>query len=415
MKVLFISYNGALEPHVQSQGIPYLRGLVRRGVECTLLTFEKLNKANRADFKRKVDKLKKELEAQRIRWYHLRYHKRPSFLVTVFDIFAGTIFSLYILISKRIDIVHARSLIGAIMGCMAARLTGKKFIFDPRGIMSEEYIDGGMWKKQSLIYRTALNLEKGLLNNSDALVVLTKNIKDFLINTDYLPKRFHDRKKDITVIPCCVDTERFNTLQTPSVRALRERYGLSGKFVFLYSGSIGSWYLLEEMIDFFLAAKSVIKNAHFLVLAHVNKEVVRDSWKRRGLSFSDITIREVEFEEMPNFVKLADVGLFLIKPAFSKRSSCPIKFAEYLAGGLPVVINSGIGDTDSIVEKYKLGIVVRDFCKESYLDALNKLSELSKESDKLSARCQRAAKEFFSLEKGTSEYFSIYNKVLTRP
>ena len=40
-RVLFISYNGMLDPLGQSQVIPYLRELARAGVRFTLLSFER--------------------------------------------------------------------------------------------------------------------------------------------------------------------------------------------------------------------------------------------------------------------------------------------------------------------------------------------------------------------------------------
>src|SRR5690242_9441765 len=40
-RVLFISYNGMLDPLGQSQVLPYLRELARRGVGFTLLSFER--------------------------------------------------------------------------------------------------------------------------------------------------------------------------------------------------------------------------------------------------------------------------------------------------------------------------------------------------------------------------------------
>ena len=40
-RVLFISYNGMLDPLGQSQVLPYLRELAKRGVRFTLLSFER--------------------------------------------------------------------------------------------------------------------------------------------------------------------------------------------------------------------------------------------------------------------------------------------------------------------------------------------------------------------------------------
>ena len=410
MKALFISYNGALEPLMQSQGIPYLKGLSCKGVKYSLLTFDKANREDQY-LSQKIDKLKDELIAFKIKWYSLKYHKKPSLPATLFDIFIGIIFGLYLVVSKKIDIIHARATVPAAMGYAISKITGKKFIFDERGLTAEEYIDGGMWKKNSLSYKLTLFFEKKFLTSADGLILLSYNIKDFLEHSTYLPVNRKNEKQNIMVIPCCVDTKKFNR-RSLSTENLREKYNLSQKFVFLYIGSLGTWYLLEEMIDFFLVAKTSIKNAHFLILTHTDKKIAEQTCKIKGLSFEDVTIGQVEFEEMPDFIKLGHVGLFFIKPVLSKRSSCPTKFAEYLACGLPVIINSGIGDTDIIVEKYDVGVVVRDFQRESYLDSLSKLSELLIEKSLLSERCNKTAKEVFSLEIGVSKYFDIYNKAL---
>jgi glycosyltransferase involved in cell wall biosynthesis len=409
MKTLFITYNGALEPLIKSQGIPYLKGLSSRGVDCVLLSFERPPKDRKA-FKNKTESLKKELRESGIEWFRLRYHKNPSVPATLFDILIGIIVCIWIVISRKVDIIHARAAVAAVMGYAAARIAGIKFLFDERGLMAEEYADGGMWKRDGVLYRFTRYVEKKLLSSADAIVVLTENIKDFLLNGGYIQKEREWKRPDVTVIPCCVDTLRFNDTPPPD-RRFKGGRDLSGKFVFLYTGSLGTWYLLEEMIDFFLAAKSLINNAHFMVLTHIGRSMVMDSWTRRGLSFEDITLEEAEFERMPDYIKLADAGIFFIKPALSKRSSCPIKFAEYLACGLPVVINSSIGDTDIIVEKYRLGAVIRKFDNEGYLNGVNRLLDLKKEGGPLYGRCGAAAKELFSLETGVSRYLGIYNKL----
>ena len=408
MKALFISYNGALEPLMQSQGIPYLKGLSCKGVKYSLLTFDKANRGDQY-LSQKIDKLKDELKAFNIKWYSLKYHKKPSLPATLFDIFIGIIFGLYLVVSKKIDIIHARATVPAAMGYVISKITGKKFIYDERGLAAEEYIDGGMWKKNSLSYKLTLYFEKRFLTSADGLIVLTKNIKDYLEQSTYLPANRKNKKQNITVIPCCVDIKKFDR-NSLSTEKLRVKYNLSQKFVFLYIGSLGTWYLLDEMIDFFIVAKTLINNAHFLILTHTGKDIVEHSLERKGLSFDDITIDHVEFEEMPNHIKLGHVGMFFIKPVFSKRSSCPTKFAEYLTCGLPVIINSGIGDTDTIVETNKAGIVVDEFSERAYKKAVEELIELLSERDVLRQRCRRAAEKELSLNIGVERYWNIYNR-----
>lgn len=396
MKALFVTYNGALEPLIQSQGIPYLKGLSDKGVKCFLLSFEKKLEG--------IGKLKKELNEYGIKWYHLRYHKSPSLPATLFDIATGILAGLYIVISKDIDIVHSRATVPAVMGYVIARLTGKRFIFDVRGIMAEEYTDGGMWKRNSFLYKVTSRIEKKLLNKADFLVVITENIKEYLINDDR-------KRQNIAVIPCCVDIKKFNK-ESDLTEVLRKKYKLSGKFVFLYTGSVGTWYLLNEMIDFFIAAKTLVNNAHFLILTHVDKNMVIATCGKKNLSSDDVTIDSAEFNNMPSYIKLADAGVFFINPCFSKRLSCPTKFPEYLACGLPLVINAGIGDTDKIVRDYKLGVVIDKFNQGSYLSNTYQLLELMKEKGVVSDRCKKVAEERFSLDMGVSKYFDAYRSLI---
>jgi hypothetical protein len=90
--VLFISYNGMLDPLGQTQVIPYLRELAKRGVRYTLLSFEK-PQAFTSEGQRRAAELNQQLLDQGIEWHFLRYHQRPSLPATHFDLVAGIIYA----------------------------------------------------------------------------------------------------------------------------------------------------------------------------------------------------------------------------------------------------------------------------------------------------------------------------------
>lgn len=406
MKTLFITYNGATEPLIRSQGIPYLKGLSRAGIGSVLLSFEKPG-VHRTS----VAALERELKESDIEWKRLKYHKSPSLPATVFDILMGIFAGIWITLSHHIDVIHARATVPAVIACSIAFLTGKKFIYDERGLMAEEYADGGMWKRDGFIYRIVRSIEKRLLLRADTVVVLTENIKRFLTDGGYLPHR--GKNLNIHVIPCCVDIEKFAPVPRDKLR-LREkiRSGLGGKFIFIYTGSLGTWYMLEEMLDFYVAARSAAPEAHLLVATHIDRETVRAAWAKRGFSFDDITITGAEFADMPDYLNAADAGMFFIKPVLSKRSSCPIKFAEYLACGLPVVINGGIGDTADVVEANRVGVVVRGFSRDEYDRAARSIIALAKEGDTMK-RCRLTAEKEFSLGSGIKKYEMVYESTVS--
>ena len=412
MNTLFISYNGAMEPLVKSQGTPYIEGLGQKDIGCVMLTFEK-SFPDTNTFKNALERMRAELNKKNIEWFHLKYHKKPTVPATLLDILTGTIVSIYIVLSRSIHIIHCRATVAGLMGFIAARLTGRKLLFDARGLMAEEYVDGGIWKKSSLLYHCTAMFEKHLLKKADAVVVLSENIRQFLLTSNYLYSN-SQKKRQITVIPCCVDVKKFNRFSILDT-SLREKNHLEGKFVFLYSGSLGTWYLLEEMCDFFAAAKTVIPNAYFLILTHSPAESVIRCWSEKKLDPADFAVKNCAFENMPEMLTLADAGIFFIKPSLSKRASCPIKFAEFLAAGIPVVINAGIGDTDTIVKTHKVGVVVEAFNTETYLEAAREIETMSKEKTVVKNKCFHIAQSFFSVDIGVSRYFDLYKNITQAP
>src|SRR6266849_4564180 len=101
-RVLYISYNGMLDPLGQSQVIPYLKELSREGVRFTLLSFEGPKAYGREGIERS-EKLRAELASSQIDWHWLRYHKRPSLPATSYDVLAGIRYGDRLVRSKQIE------------------------------------------------------------------------------------------------------------------------------------------------------------------------------------------------------------------------------------------------------------------------------------------------------------------------
>ena len=83
--ILYISYDGLLEPLGQSQVLAYLEILAAH-YRIHLISFEKPKDLRD---KRKVEALRNRTDAAGIRWRSLTYHKAPSTLATAWDIFVG--------------------------------------------------------------------------------------------------------------------------------------------------------------------------------------------------------------------------------------------------------------------------------------------------------------------------------------
>src|SRR5438128_11796086 len=114
-RVLYISYNGMLDPLGQSQVIPYLRELARRGIQFTLLSFERASVFER-DGRDRGAALKRQLAEANIEWHWLPYHQQPSIPATMYDVIAGTRYAEKLARRNAIEVVHARSHIPATIG-----------------------------------------------------------------------------------------------------------------------------------------------------------------------------------------------------------------------------------------------------------------------------------------------------------
>jgi glycosyltransferase involved in cell wall biosynthesis len=381
--------------------MPYLAGLSSKGAKVMLLSFEKKDYLSDA---RRVDETRRFMEANGIKWLGLRYHKRPTVPATAFDIMNGLTKAFFIAKKGRVSVIHARSYIPALIALILRRFLKVKYIFDMRGLWADERVDGNIWPRNGLLYKFAKRCEKSLILNADKITVLTNRVKDEIQGFDYLK----DRKLDIEVIPTCVDLDLFRVREKDD--ELSEQMGLKGRFVFVYTGSIGTWYMLDKMIDFFKTAKQIIKNARFLFLTQYGR-LVDERMRAKEVCRDDYCVKSLFYDEVPRYLSLADASIFFIKPSYSKKSSCPTKLAESLACGLPALINSGIGDTDDIITARKVGVCINDFSEDDYNAAAEGILHLLSDSG-IKDRCRRAAEEYFSLREGVERYWRVYREAV---
>jgi glycosyltransferase involved in cell wall biosynthesis len=406
---LYLCYFGLREPLVQTQVLPYLREIHKGGTKVSILTFETTPKENWTN--QQIEAERDKLAAEGINWDFLTYHKRPSVPATIFDVLNGARFAINLNKKEKIDVYHARAHVAALMGAFAKARTGGKLLFDIRGFIPEEYTDAGIWKENGKLYHAVKRAEKYLLDKSDGFVVLTEKARGLLFPKSLEKGRDH-KGRPVEVIPCCIDKDRFRETDGFNRETLRREYQLGNKTVFVYVGSFGGWYMSDELVNFFVHAHRRNPNSYTIVLTQREQEKIRNLLLNAGLNESDFTVQSVLPQDVPKYLKMADVALSLIRACYSKQASSPTKIAEYLASGLPVISNSGVGDLDTLIENEKVGVIVRGFEEKDYTDALEKIKLLTRDPD-LRERCRRTAFEKFDLESVAGDrYRRIYQRLL---
>ncbi len=404
-KALYICYFGVGEPLVQTQVIPYLRELAKDGHKLALLTFE----SNHPDLERDA-LVRSELAEQGIDWHRLRYHKRFSVVATAYDIFLGALFVRRFIGSERPDILHGRVHVPTLMGALGRRLSRHKpkLLFDIRGFFPEEYTDAGVWPEGGWLYRSVKRVERWLLKEADGFVVLTEKAREILF-PESAETGFDRSGRPVEVIPCCVDLTRFDGADADSRRQVRTELGIGDRFVMTYVGAFGGWYLTEETADFFGALKKHRPDAYALILTQSPPAMIESLLRQRGYGDDDFMIAKVHPTEIARYLSAADAAVSFIKRCYSKQASSPTKNAEYLACGLPIIANSGIGDVDLLIRDNQVGAIVEDLSPEGYLRALLDIERIGQISDV----CRTTAREQFDLAAvGGARYRRLYQKLL---
>lgn len=409
VRTLYVCYFGLREPLVQTQVLPYLRQLQSESVQVSLLTFEP--RLSEHWTREDISKQRTTFNAEGISWHFLKYHKWPSLPATIYDMAVGAWTILGIMRREGVDILHARNHVPGVMTAVAKKLRGGYLVFDIRGFMPEEYTDAGVWPANGYLYRGLKRFERYLLRVSDAFVLLTEKARDLVFpgcsDTDNLGR-------PIEVIPCCVDFERFESVAHTAKEALRTELKLTGRRVIVYLGSFGGWYMTDEMTEFLALAHKQDRSTFSMILTQSPRQMVIDRMSGRGIEQSNFSVAQVTPGEVPRFLKAADIALSFIKPCYSKQSSSPTKIAEYLASGLPIVCNTGVGDLDKLIKVNRVGVLVHEFTPDAYLKALDEIDAMRGE-EKLSERLRSVARrEFDLIQVGRTRYRRLYERLVNR-
>ena len=300
--------------------------------------------------------------------------------------------------TKKIGIVHARGIMGAVIGIIPAKLTGAKFIFDMKSSLAEAYRLNGRIKRGSFTYKAITFLERKVVLNSDEVIVETKAHKE------ELEKLFASgmRVPSISILPCCVDVERF--IEKKDHAYIPE----DGKTRIVYLGSLSGWYMLSEMLDLFKTLKKMRPDSEFFFLSDDKEGLIAGMAREKGVE--GVIIKKVRYEDVPNNLWGMTAGI-LFKLPNERLDSFPIKIAEYLAAGLPIIINSGMGDVEDMVVKNRVGVLVDSCNEESYVKAVTDLDILLKEGIELQKRCEGLAARELSSSHGLSVYRRIYQSL----
>jgi hypothetical protein len=107
--------------------------------------------------------------------------------------------------------------------------------------------------------------------------------------------------RPIAVIPCCVDIAQFRLAETAEREQVRQALGVAGRRVVIYVGSLGGWYLTEETLALFEAARRQDPTTFALVLTPRDVAQVEQALRARGYAETDFRVLSVAPTEVARY------------------------------------------------------------------------------------------------------------------
>ena len=388
-RVLYISYHGLGTALVRSQVLPYVRGLAA-DADFHLLTYEGASD----EAPPPPD------EVRGIALHRATYHKRPNLAAKTLDIAVGIVRVLWIVFRHDIQLLHARSHVAAAIAATVSLLSGRPWIFDMRGFLADEFVEAGAWRSQGWKYRLVRAVERALLRRSDAIIVLTERALVRLRSEPGYARSIG--MTPISVIPCAVDLDRYRYVPAePSGPTL------------VYIGSVGTWYLLADMLLFFRALVAARPAATLLIVNRSQRPLIEVAIRDAGLGPEQVGLIGAEFDEIPAILARCAAGIVLLRAGLSKLGSSPIKLSEYLACGLPVVVNESVGDAPRLLSAAGCGVVLTGTDEATLAQGAAQLVALIDEGEGARRRARALAESVYSLGSGVEGYRLVYEQLLS--
>ncbi len=296
-----------------------------------------------------VLRIKKLSEKLGIPYTHQVVYRKPHpAFGTIFTAYKGVLNLRKYLEIHPVDIVMPRSTLPAFMVNRLAewlKAQGIKIIFDADGFPLAERVDFSGLKKSSRQYTYLKKEEDKMLDLADR--VLCRSQKAIGMHVAHVGKAERFFK---------VTNGRNAKFFTPNSK-LRQQARASlnlepDAVLWIYVGSLGPQYLLDEMLGLFAEFHRKHPNSKFLCVTR--QHAILEAAIPADLA-DHVLGNSAPYSQIPEFLAAADVGLSLRKAAPSLAGVAPIKLGEYLLMGLPVIASKGVGDTERILEG-------NDFC-----------------------------------------------------
>lgn len=272
---------------------------------------------------------------------------------------------------RKIDIIYTVSqppILGGMLGFIGKKITKGKLVYNIQDFNPEQIIAVN-YSKNKLLVKLLLAIDKFVCRKSDLIIVVGRDMKETLI------KRFKNKKiPNTVVINNWINEKSVYPLEKThkKVIAFKKKYQLENKFIIMYSGNVGLFYDLENLITIF----EKYKDNDDIVFAIIGEGAI----KQKLIDYCDYkqmnNVRFISYQDKKDLVyslNAADIHLVTNSKGI-KGVSVPSKIYGCLATNVPIlgILENG-SEAWKIIEDSNCGVVVDTGNYEQIDNILNEI------------------------------------------
>ena len=255
-------------------------------------------------------------------------------------------------------------MLGGLLGVFGKWIKKAKFIYNIQDFNPEQ-IQAVEFTNNKLILNIMMSLDKFSCKMADKVIVVGRDMVDTLKGRFLEKKEFQDEKAICEKIPRFayinnwINEKEIVPLGSDDKRVVefKEKYGLQGKFVIMYSGNIGLYYDLVNIMKII----HKFENDQDVVFAFVGAGSVLDELKTYQKTHELKNVVFIPYQDKADLVYSLNAGdvHFVVNAKGIKGVSVPSKLYGVMSAGKPVL---GILEENSearlIIEDSECGISV---------------------------------------------------------
>lgn len=300
------------------------------------------------------------------------------------------------------DIVYTISqppVLGGILGCVGKRMTKGKLIyniqdFNPEQTMAVNY------SKNKLILKAMMWFDKRSCKKSDLIITVGRDMQETL------GKRFNNKKvPENVVINNWMNENEVYPLEKSNKKIVdfKKKYDLDNKFVIMYSGNVGLYYDLENIIKIIEKYKDI----EDVAFAIIGEGAIKDKLVTYCNEHKMKNVRFIPYQPKEDLIySLNSADVHLVTNAKGiKGVSVPSKIYGCMATNVPVlgILEKG-SEAARIIEESNCGILAETGNYEEIEKALDKIIEEKYDFVKKHLTGRRFLEEHFTKDKSIEKY-----------